>query len=585
MNSRQIRGSEARLVRTSYGYSHGNSSHKTFSAKSKKLLKKNLLVVLIIIGALIGFIVGISINKPIQKLEQSDRYTAIIIIGFPGELLIRMLKLLILPLITCSLIVGLANLDSRVSGKIGGRAVVYYLSTTCMAAILGLVLVSAIKPGNSMSPPENPKEQELVRPLDSFLDIVRNMFPSNIVKACVEQDKTVIKEKKVNIQYTEKPFLTGNLTNIQIDILLLEKKIQKYEIDGKVSYTKTVERYDTYKIGTGLTTKGKANFLGVIVFAIAVGIIAGQLGSEAEVFVKFLTTFNNIITKLIILVMWYSPIGIMSLIIARFAEMENIGKTFESLGLFIVTVVVGLAIHGWIVLPLLFFAITRSNPYVYLKGVTAAMATAFGTDSSAATLPVTFKCLEENLHLDKRITRFILPVGTTINMDGTALYEAVSAIFIAQSIGRTLSFGDYVAISFTSILASVGAAAIPHAGLVTMLIVLDTVGLPSDMVAVIFSVDWFLDRCRTMINVLGDAYGTGIVQHLSKADLAKDDEKLKEKNYNDVFTKEDKKQQPVYYLNKKNLTNGENHKSNDNYSEENSEDDYYPTRERKTTYL
>ncbi|XP_057314298.1 excitatory amino acid transporter-like isoform X1 [Hydractinia symbiolongicarpus] len=498
------------------------------TSKVMKFLSEQKLVVMIISGAALGFLIGILINEPIQKLEQPDRYTAITIIGFPGELLIRMLKLLILPLITCSLIVGLANLDSRVSGKIGGRAIVYYLSTTCMAAILGLVLVSAIKPGESMARPTTQPNQQLVRLSDSFLDIARNMIPSNILKACIQQDKTEIKEVKTNIRYVTQPVNTTGLTSLQIDIMLLENKLNKtINKTGDVVYTKSVEKFDTYKIGVGLQPKGNANFLGVIVFAIAVGIVAGRMGSEAEVFVKFLSIFNNIVTQLVMLAMWYSPIGIMSLIIARFAEMEDVAKTFESLGLFIVTVVVGIAIHGLILLPLLFFAITRSNPYVYLKGVTAAMATAFGTDSSAATLPVTIMCLEDNLHLDKRITRFILPVGTTINMDGTALYEAVSAIFIAQAVGRSLSAGDYIVISFTSILASVGAAAIPHAGLVTMLIVLDTVGLPSDMVAVIFSVDWFLDRLRTTINVLGDAFGTGIVQHLSKADLASDDEKIK----------------------------------------------------------
>ncbi|XP_057314300.1 excitatory amino acid transporter 2-like isoform X2 [Hydractinia symbiolongicarpus] len=463
------------------------------TSKVMKFLSEQKLVVMIISGAALGFLIGILINEPIQKLEQPDRYTAITIIGFPGELLIRMLKLLILPLITCSLIVGLANLDSRVSGKIGGRAIVYYLSTTCMAAILGLVLVSAIKPGESMARPTTQPNQQLVRLSDSFLDIARNMIPSNILKACIQQDKTEIKEVKTNIRYVTQPVNTTGLTSLQIDIMLLENKLNKtINKTGDVVYTKSVEKFDTYKIGVGLQPKGNANFLGVIVFAIAVGIVAGRMGSEAEVFVKFLSIFNNIVTQLVMLAMWYSPIGIMSLIIARFAEMEDVAKTFESLGLFIVTVVVGIAIHGLILLPLLFFAITRSNPYVYLKGVTAAMATAFGTDSSAATLPVTIMCLEDNLHLDKRITRFILPVGTTINMDGTALYEAVSAIFIAQAVGRSLSAGDYIVISFTSILASVGAAAIPHAGLVTMLIVLDTVGLPSDMVAVIFSVDWFL---------------------------------------------------------------------------------------------
>ena len=136
-------------------------------------LRKRLMVVLMITGACLGFIIGYGINGPVQDLSPEAKYNAIILIGFPGELLIRMLKMLILPLITCSLIVGLAGLNSRVSGKVGFRAAVYYLSTTVIAAILGIILVSAIRPGNSMRRPSEEEEQQLVRPLDSFLDIVR----------------------------------------------------------------------------------------------------------------------------------------------------------------------------------------------------------------------------------------------------------------------------------------------------------------------------------------------------------------------------------------------------------------------------
>jgi len=448
--------------------------------------------------------------------------------------------------------------------------VVYYLSTTVIAAILGIILVSAIQPGSGMSTKGVQREEQLVRPLDSFMDIIRNMFPSNIIKACVQQDKTVIVEKVENpLIFDKLEYNITGKTQRRIDQLVDDKLIflTINPDNSKLYYTK---KFATYRIGTGLTTKGSANYLGIIVFAIVVGIAAGSMGERNRPFVDFLLVLNEIITKLIIAVMWYAPIGICSLIMSKFAEMDDMAGTFKGLGLFIVTVVVAIGIHGLILLPALFFLLTRTNPYVFLKGMLVAMATAFGTDSSAATLPVTFRCLEENLKVDKRITRFILPVGTTINMDGTALYEAVSAIFIAQTIGRSLSVGDYIAISFTSILASMGAAAIPHAGLVTMLIVLDTVGLPTDMVAVIFSVDWFLDRCRTMINVLGDAYGAGIVQHLSKADLEKADRE-EDNVFNDV--------EP--YVVAKNI------KRNESFLEDHeveSNDNDIAMRERKLTY-
>jgi solute carrier family 1 (high affinity glutamate transporter) protein 2 len=148
---------------------------------------------------------------------------------------------------------------------------------------------------------------------------------------------------------------------------------------------------------------------------------------------------------------------------------------------------------------------------------------AIATSSSAATLPVTFRCLEENNKIDRRVTRFVVPIGATVNMDGTALYEAVAVIFIAQMNGIPLSVGQVITISLTATLASIGAASIPSAGVVTMLLVLTAAGLPTDDVSIILLVDWFLDRLRTSINVLGDSYGAGIVYHLSKSELAAQD--------------------------------------------------------------
>ena len=199
----------------------------------------------------------------------------------------------------------------------------------------------------------------------------------------------------------------------------------------------------------------------------------------------------------------YSPVGIWSLISAKFASMHDISGTFASLAMFMVTVIAGLAVHSLIILPAFFVVCTRQNPLSFTKGIIQALLTAFGTSSSSATLPVTFRCLEENNKIDKRVTRFVLPIGATINMDGGALYEAVAAIFVAQVYGINLNFGQYIAVSLTATLASIGAAGIPSAGMVTMLVVLQTLGLPEEAISLLISVDWFLDRFRTAVNVLG----------------------------------------------------------------------------------
>merc|ERR1712226_1408629 len=200
--------------------------------------------------------------------------------------------------------------------------------------------------------------------------------------------------------------------------------------------------------------------------------------------------------------------------------MGDFGKVLMQLGWYFTTVILGLFIHGLIVLPIMYSLITRTLPFKFIWNMANAFTTAFGTGSSSATLPVTIALLEEKNEVDPRVCRFILPIGATINMDGTALYEAVAAIFIAQVNNLSLSIGQICAISITATAASIGAAGIPQAGLVTMVMVLETVGLPPDDITIILAVDWLLDRFRTTINVVGDSVGAGIVNHLSKAELA-----------------------------------------------------------------
>uniref|UniRef100_A0A8C7HGB8 Amino acid transporter n=1 Tax=Oncorhynchus kisutch TaxID=8019 RepID=A0A8C7HGB8_ONCKI len=438
----------------------------------KGLLKRNWLLIATIVSVLLGIGLGVVVREYASLSHLHKQY-----FGFPGEILMRMLKLVILPLIISSMITGVAALDSEVSGKIGLRAVVYYFSTTIIAVILGIVLVMTIKPGVSQEAEHIDRTGTTpnVTTVDTLLDLVRNMFPENLLQACFQQ----------------------------VTLLAWYQNITKdYKIVG--SYSDGI------------------NVLGLIVFCVAFGLVIGKMGERGRILLEFFDALNEATMRLVQIIMCYMPVGILFLIAAKIIEVED-WEIFRKMGLYMVTVLSGLAIHSTICLPLIYFAIVRKNPYTFTLGMAQALVTALMISSSSATLPVTFRCAEENLRIDKRITRFVLPVGATINMDGTALYEAVAAIFIAQLNDYSLDVGQIVTISITATVASIGAAGVPNAGLVTMVIVLTAVGLPANDVTLIVAVDWLLDRFRTMINVLGDAYGAGIVQKLSRRELERMD--------------------------------------------------------------
>jgi len=415
------------------------------------------------------------------------------LISFPGELLMHMLKMMILPLIISSLISGLSQLDAKQSGRMGSMAILYYFGTTMFAVLTGIVLVLSIHPGDPTIKKDlgTGTEGQKVSTIDTFLDLIRNSFPENIVQATFQQVQT--KYVKVRPKIVKK--------NDTATLKLLAS--------GALDYMKPSVEY----------TAGM-NVLGVIVFCIGFGIVVSQLGDEAQIMMDFFSALDKIIMRLVSYIMWYSPVGILCLITGKILEIHDLAETARMLAMYMITVLLGLAIHALITLPLLFFVLTKKNPFTFMRGLLQAWITALGTASSSATLPTTFRCLEETLGVDRRVTRFVLPVGATINMDGTALYEAVAAIFIAQMNGIHLSIGQVFTVSLTATLASIGAASVPSAGLVTMLLVLTAVGLPVKDVSLIVAVDWLLDRIRTSINVLGDAFGAGIVHHFVKDQLA-----------------------------------------------------------------
>uniref|UniRef100_A0A9J8CXD8 Amino acid transporter n=1 Tax=Cyprinus carpio carpio TaxID=630221 RepID=A0A9J8CXD8_CYPCA len=461
---------------------HTWSEPETTGQKLKRFVMANLLVILTVSAVIVGVFIGLGVRS--AGLSR----TQILYFGFPGELLIRLLKMIIIPLVVCSLVSGAASLDPKALGKLGGWAMLFFLVTTLISSAIGVIMAFIIQPGSSDGKKLSQLTQddsgvpEAKEVIDSFLDLIRNIFPSNLVSAAFQSYATGYKFVKNDT----------NSTNFSV-----EKVPVGAEVDGM-------------------------NILGLIVFAMAFGVALRKLGEEGEILIKFFNSFNEATMVLVSWIMWYAPLGIMFLVAAKIVEMEDVGLLFASLGKYIACCVVGHAIHGLLVLPLIYFVITRKNPYTFLLGLVTALATAFGTSSSSATLPLMMKCVEENNGVSKHISRFILPIGATVNMDGAACFQCVAAVFIAQLNGIPLDFVQVITILVTATASSVGAAGIPAGGVLTLAIILESVGLPTNDLSLILAVDWLVDRTCTVINVEGDAYGAGLLQYFVDRTSSKD---------------------------------------------------------------
>ena len=254
--------------------------------------------------------------------------------------------------------------------------------------------------------------------------------------------------------------------------------------------------------------------LPLIVASILFGAAFAALGKESKVIVEVFTILDKAIMKIVHWIMIFTPIGIFSLIAERIGIAGGGGAVMElamELGKYVLSVVAGLFIHGFIILPIILILFAKKNPLEYVQNLGKALLTAFSTASSSATLPLTMEGVIDEAKVTPKVGRFVLPLGATINMDGTALYEAVAVIFIAQSYGIDLSVAQMVIVFFTATLAAIGAAGIPEAGLVTMVLVLQAVGLPMEGIGLILAIDWLLDRFRTTINVWGDCIGATVI--------------------------------------------------------------------------
>ena len=396
-----------------------------------------------------------------------------------GTIFIKLLKLIAIPLIITSLIKGIADLkDISKFSRIGGRTILIYIVTTIVAITIGLFIVNTFQPGNGLS------------------------------------------------QDTIAQFTTEYGTQAS-------KKVtdaQQQKDSGPLQFIVDMVPDNFFQAASN-----NRNMLQVIFFVIFFGISLLLIESKySDPINTIITGLNEVIMKMVDLIMIMAPYAVFALLAALIAEYQN-PDIFIALGKYALTVIVGLTMVVIIYLAAL-KTFTGKNPGFFLRGISPAQLLAFSTSSSAATLPVTMERVEEHLGVEKEVASFVCPVGATINMDGTSLYQAVAAVFICQALQFDLTFSDQLTIILTATLASIGSAAVPGAGMVMLVIVLESVGLPAAQLslglALIFAVDRPLDMCRTVINVTGDATVSMIV--------AKSVGKLSEphvKNWDDHYKK------------------------------------------------
>lgn len=437
---------------------------------NKRVAAQHRLSWYILISIILGAIAGWFLYDPAWSMvdEPSEHKHSALLSGFEFlgfSVFMNALKMLIIPLIATSVISAVTSVACfKRLGRLGGITFGYYLGTMLVAVVIGLFLVTSLEPG-----------------------------------AVIYQGQEQV-AAGVDLAQVSKHSEAGVLGALEHLVgLAIPANIFEAAASGST--------------------------LSVITFSLFFGAMVLFLGAEARILVQVIDAAYRVMTEMVRVVLWLAPVGVFSLVAWSIARI-GFDVFFDSISIYILTVLIGLAIHALVVLPLLLWLTTKQNPFRYALQMKSALLTAFGTDSSSATLPVTIEASTKEGGVSERVAGLVLPLGATINMDGTALYEAVAVLFMAQAYGIELSFMQLVLVGLTATVAAIGAAGIPSAGLVTMVIVLDVANesllssghqgalIPVAAIGLIIGVDRLLDMFRTVVNVWGDAVGAKIISHI-----------------------------------------------------------------------
>lgn len=398
----------------------------------------------IFIGLIGGLILGIVFNLFVPRSYVRDTIFVDGIFNVIGNGFIRLMKMLVVPLVFCSLVCGSSAIGDTMSlGKVGGKTIIFYLATTALAVTVAITVASVIRPGIGLNMDAIEVSEVKVTESTTVADTLLNIIPDNPI---------------------------GSLAN--------------------------------------------GNMLQIIFFALVVGILLAKMGERAEMVSNLMNQLNELMMEMTNLVMNLAPIGVFCMIARTFA---NLGfNAFVPLLKYMGSVTFALFVQCFVIYMILLFLFTRLNPFRFIKKFFPVMAFAFSTSTSNATIPMNIDTLEEKVGVSRKISSFTIPLGATINMDGTSIMQGVAVVFAAQAYGIHLGLSGYLTVIATATLASVGTAGIPSVGLVTLSMVFNAVGLPVEAIALIMGIDRILDMLRTAVNITGDAVCTTIVAHQNK---------------------------------------------------------------------
>ena len=415
-------------------------------AETKKENKKLGLSTKIFISLLVGAVTGILIHYVIPASEFKDKFIVEGVLYVIGQGFIRLMQMLVVPLVFCSLVCGsMAIGDTKTLGKVGVKTVGFYIATTALAVSIALSVAFIINPGIGLNMDAVEKaEVAATQSSTSIVDTLLNIIPKNPI---------------------------GSMAN--------------------------------------------ADMLPIIVFALFVGIMLAKLGSKASTVSNFFSQFNDVMMEMTMAIMSIAPVGVFCLIARTFATVGF--SAFAPMLKYMGSVTLALVLQCFVVYQILLFIFTRLNPIKFIKKFLPVMGFAFSTATSNATIPMSIDTLNKKMGVSKQISSFTIPLGATINMDGTSIMQGVAVVFIAQVYGIDLTLGNLATVVLTATLASIGTAGVPSVGLVTLAMVLNSVGLPTEGIALIMGIDRILDMLRTAVNITGDAVCTTIVAHQEKA--------------------------------------------------------------------